>query len=121
MAERHVGRAATTVIGIGAGILSGFLGVGGGILMVPAMVLFFSLPQHQAHATSLAVIVPIAGVALISFAIESEVSIVAALLLAPTSIVGALLGARLMRKLDESLLRAVFGLVMIIVAISMIL
>jgi uncharacterized membrane protein YfcA len=105
--------------GLVAGVLSGLLGVGGGILMVPAMVLFLGFSQHQAHATSLAAIVPIALVASVSYAVAGETSYLAAALLAPTSMLGANLGARLMPRLDEVALRRVFGLVMMAVAVRM--
>lgn len=106
-------------IGLAAGVLSGLLGVGGGILLVPAMVLVLRLSQHRAHATSLAAIVPIALVAFVAYALAGEVSYLAAALLAPTSMVGANLGARLMRRLDEVMLRRIFGLVMMTVAVRM--
>ena len=108
-------------IGLMAGVLSGLLGVGGGILMVPAMVLLLRFSQHRAHATSLAAIVPIALMAFVSYAAAGEASYLAAALLAPTSMVGANLGARLMRRLDEVALRRVFGLVMMAVAVRMVL
>lgn len=107
------------LIGLVAGVLSGLLGVGGGIVMVPAMVLFLRLSQHRAHATSLAAIAPIALVACVSYAVAGEISYLAALLLIPTSMLGANLGARLMRGLNEVALRRVFGLVMIAVAVRM--
>jgi uncharacterized membrane protein YfcA len=119
MVERSLTLLRTGAIGMAAGALSGFLGVGGGIVMVPAVVLFLHISQHEAHATSLAAIVPIAAVALGSFALNGEVSLLAAALLIPMSMVGAALGARLMRRLDEVLLRRTFGVVMVAVAVTL--
>lgn len=89
--------------------------------MVPALVLFVHLSQHGAHATSLAAIAPIAAVALVPFVLHGETSVAAAALLLPTSMVGAIVGARTMHRLDDELLRRVFGLVLIVVAGSLLL
>jgi uncharacterized protein len=109
----------TILIGIGAGFASGLLGVGGGIVMVPALVGFVRLTQHGAHATSLAAIVPIAAVGAATFAFSGEINFTAAILLALGSLAGAQIGARLMLRASESLLRALFGALMIVSAIVM--
>ena len=109
----------TILIGVGAGFASGLLGVGGGIVTVPALVGFIHLSQHGAHATSLAAIVPIAAVGAATFALSGEIDITAALLLAIGSLVGAQIGAHLMLRTSEALLRALFGGLMIVSAIVM--
>jgi uncharacterized protein len=107
------------LIGLGAGFASGLLGVGGGIIMVPALVALVGLGQHGAHATSLAAIVPIAAVGAVTFALSGEIDITAALLLAAGSLAGAQLGAHLMLRTSEALLRALFGGLMVVSAIVM--
>jgi uncharacterized protein len=99
-------------IGMCAGLLSGLLGVGGGIVMIPFLVLV-GFTQHEAHATSLAAISPIALVGALMFAAAGEVDLGLAIALAAGSVVGAPLGARLMAGLPESRLKVVFGAVMI--------
>jgi uncharacterized protein len=104
-----------TGIGLIAGFLSGLLGVGGGVIMVPLLVAI-GLSQHKAHATSLAAIVLIASAAAVPFALEGRVSVAAAVLLAAGSLVGAPIGARLMAKTPEATLKIAFGIFMIAVS-----
>jgi uncharacterized protein len=99
-------------IGVIAGLMSGLLGVGGGIVVIPLLVLL-GFSQHQAHATSLAAICPIAIVGATKFALAGEVEYALAIALAAGSLIGAPLGARIMARLPESKLKVVFGAVMI--------
>ncbi|MQB00924.1 MAG: TSUP family transporter [Actinobacteria bacterium] len=62
-------------IGLVAGLASGLLGVGGGIVMVPLLTAFVGLDQHRAHATSLAAIVPIAAVGALTFALSDSIDV----------------------------------------------
>jgi uncharacterized membrane protein YfcA len=104
--------------GIAAGVLSGLMGVGGGIVMVPALVMA-GLSQHRAQSTSLAAIVPIAIVGAILFGLGDSVDIGAAVVLAAGSLVGARGGALLMHRLSGVVLARVFGGFLILVAITM--
>jgi uncharacterized protein len=106
-------------VGAGAGVLSGLFGVGGGILMVPALVLLLGLGQHRAHATSLAAIVPIAAVGALVFGRANSVDLVAAALLATGSLLGVQAGARVMNRLSDDRLALVFGGFMIVLALAM--
>jgi uncharacterized membrane protein YfcA len=118
----RVGRnvlAPTVAIGLGAGLLSGLLGVGGGIVMVPLLVVLAGLSQHQAHATSLAAIAPIAAVGALRFAAGGTVDLAVAALLAAGSLVGAPLGARLMARTGESSLALAFGVLILAVAATL--
>lgn len=101
------------VIGAVAGIMSGLLGVGGGIVMVPLLVLLAGSAQHQAHATSLAAVIPIAAVGAATYWIHGEVHVGYALLFAAGSLIGAPIGARAMAKMSEARLRVVFGILVI--------
>jgi uncharacterized protein len=103
------------LIGVMAGVASGLLGVGGGIVMVPLLVLA-GFAQHQAHATSLAAIVPIAAVAATRFAFHGNVDYAVAALLAVGTLVGAPLGARIMARSSEGMLKVLFGCLMLAVA-----
>lgn len=106
-------------IGLIAGLLSGLLGVGGGVVMVPLLVTLVGLSQHQGHATSLAAIVPIAAVAAVGFGIEGRLDIAHAGFLAAGSLVGAPIGARVMAGTKEATLKIAFGVFMICVSVSL--
>ena len=99
-----------------AGLASGLLGVGGGIVMVPLLTLALGLNQHQAHATSLAAIIPIAAVGAVTFAVAGHVDYGIAGCLAAGSLIGAPIGARVMARSGESLLKIMFGVLMLLVA-----
>jgi uncharacterized membrane protein YfcA len=107
-------------IGAAAGVLSGLFGVGGGIVMVPALVVA-GLGQHRAQSTSLAAIVPIAIVGAILFGQADSVNLGAAAVLAAGSLVGARVGALLMHRLSVALLARIFGVFLIVVAVTMLL
>lgn len=106
-------------VGAGAGLLSGLFGVGGGIVMVPAMVFLLAFGQARAQATSLAAIVPIAAVGALIFGRADSVNLVAALLLAAGSLLGVQVGARLMHRLSDERLSLIFGVFMVVVALTM--
>ena len=107
--------------GAGAGFLSGLFGVGGGLVIVPALVLLVGMAQHRAHATSLAAIVPIALVGALIFGRANSVDLVAAALLIVGSLAGVQLGARLMGRLSGERLALVFGGFVLVVAVTMLL
>jgi uncharacterized membrane protein YfcA len=105
--------------GLVAGVLSGLLGVGGGIIMVPLLVTIASYRQHNAHATSLAAIIPIAAVGAARFAAADTIDYRIAVLLAAGTLVGAPLGARLLARTPETSLKLLFGVLMIAVAVQL--
>ena len=104
---------ALLAVGAVAGLLSGVLGVGGGIIMVPLLTGFLAFDQHRAHAHSLAAIVLIALSAATGFALAGEIDPAVGLALGLGGIAGSTAGANLMHKLSPQTLRAVFGLIMI--------
>jgi uncharacterized protein len=106
-------------IGLGAGVLSGLFGVGGGIILVPAMVLLAGMAQQRASATSLASIVPIAAVGAFIFGSADSVDLPAALVLMVGSLVGVQIGTRLMPRIGDDRLRIGFAVFMIAVALTM--
>ncbi len=106
-------------IGVGAGVLSGLFGVGGGIILVPAMVLLAGMAQQRASATSLASIVPIAAVGALIFGSANSVDLPAALVLTVGSLVGVQIGTRLMARIGDDRLRIGFAVFMIAVALTM--
>lgn len=108
-------------IGLGAGVLSGLFGVGGGIILVPGMVLLAGMAQQRASATSLASIVPIAAVGAFIFGRSDSVDLPAAGVLIVGSLVGVQVGARLMKRIGDDRLRIGFAIFMIVIAVTMLL
>ena len=108
-------------IGLVAGVLSGLLGVGGGVIMVPAMVALLAFTQQQAQGTSLAAIVPaaLAGAVVYHFR-GGHVQWPVAVAMGLAAMVGSwLLGAPLATKLDADLLKRLFGVLLIVVGLRM--
>ncbi len=106
-------------IGSAAGVLSGLLGVGGGIILVPLLVGVLAYDQHRAHATSLAAIFTIAVSGTIGFALGGAVAWRLGLVVAAGAIVGSTVGARQMGKMSPRLLRSVFLVMLVVAAIQM--
>lgn len=109
------------MIGLLAGVGSGLLGVGGGIIMVPLLTLVAGFTQHKAHATSLAAIIPIASVGFLAYVFADEIDYGVAGLLIAGCLIGAPLGAKIMSRVTENRLESMFGLFMLAVAIRLIL
>ena len=112
---------ALLMVGIVAGILSASLGVGSGIVFVPALVILLAVPQKSAQGMSLAVMVPMAllGAFLYWRDPAVEVSIPIVLLLAVGAVVGVLIGRPLAAHLPAHWLRRAFAVFMVIVAVRM--
>ncbi len=97
------------LIGFGAGAFGALLGLGGGVLIVPALTGILRLSQHDAHGTSLVAVALTAVVGSLTYAAGGSVDWVAAVLLAATAMLAARLGARATRRLQARTLRRVFG------------
>jgi uncharacterized protein len=107
-------------IGLAAGIVAGLLGVGGGVLFVPGLVIFLGLNQHHAEATSLLAIVPVAIVGACRQDRYGNVQRHDALLLGLLSLLGAAAGVALANALSAALLRYAFAALMLVVAAQMV-
>jgi uncharacterized protein len=108
-------------IGLAAGFAAGLLGVGGGIVMVPAMVLVLGVDQHVAQGTSLVVIIPAALAGSVTHYRNGRVSLRDAALLAAGGIGGALVGSISALSVDDTVLRRLFGAFLLIVAAQLML
>lgn len=115
------GPALAVAIGIGAGGLSGLFGIGGGILVVPALVLFGGMGQHRAHGTSLAATAPLALAGLAGFAVDRQVDWAVAGLLVLGAATGAVLGTAALRRVREGRLRIAFAVLLLVAAARMLL
>lgn len=107
-------------VGVAGGLLSGFFGVGGGIVLVPLLVLV-GIGQHQAHATSLAAILVIALSAAATFAAGGAVHWPMGLTLGVGAVAGSMVGAALMHRLSPRTLRGGFSVLLVVAGLWMIL
>jgi hypothetical protein len=96
-------------IGGAGGLLSGLLGVGGGLIMVPLLVFWAGFRQRDAHAMSLGAIIPISLASVITFGAAGDVRVGYAAALTAGSVVGASVGARLLARINERALKIAFG------------
>ncbi len=111
---------ALIVIGLFAGLLSGIMGVGGGVVMIPLMILLLGFNQHQAQGTSLAVLaVPVTFLAAYNYYGEGYVNWKYAALIAVFFVVGGFLGSKIAVNLDQKTLKRIFGGILLIISIKM--
>ncbi len=108
-------------IGILAGFLSGLLGIGGGVIIIPALVYFMGFSQKMAQGTSLAALIPPVGLlATYRYWQEGNVNIKFAVLISLSFLFSAYLGADFVHSIPEVLLKRVFGFFMLVISIKMI-
>lgn len=109
------------LVGLGAGIFSGFLGLGGGVIMVPALVFLFDMTQHQAQGTVLATMIPPIGLlAAMRYYFAGNVNIKVALFMCLGFFFGGLAGAQGAHLVSEPLLKRIFGIVLLVISIRLI-
>ncbi|MHB1457187.1 MAG: sulfite exporter TauE/SafE family protein [Armatimonadota bacterium] len=106
------------LIGFTISIMSGLLGVGGGILMIPTMIYMLGLTQHRAHGTSLAVMSPIVFLTSIYYATHGQTNWIIAIELAIGGVIGAGIGARLCAKVSANHLKKAFGILLLLMGIK---
>ena len=109
------------VIGILAGLLSGVVGVGGGLIIIPLLIILLGLSQHEAQGTSLAVMLPPIGIlAAINYHKAGFVKWEYSMIIAITFIIGGYFGSKYAVSLRPEIVKRVFGIVMLIGALKMI-
>lgn len=107
-------------IGLAAGILSGLIGIGGGVLIVPALMFFARFPAKLATGTSLgALLLPVGLLGAWEYHKAGNIDIKASLLLAGGIFVGAFLGAQIVQHLSELQLRRIFAGFLVLVAVQL--
>ena len=110
------------VIGIITGIMAGMLGIGGAIIMIPALVFFMGFSQQSAQGTSLAVMLPPVGIiAAYNYFKAGHVNIKFAIILAVCFLIGSYFGSKLALNLPQPVLRKIFGVLLLLVAAKMLL
>lgn len=113
------------IVGVAAGMLSGLVGIGGGIILVPAVVYFLNYSQHQAQGTSLGVLtLPVVLVAFLNYYQECKkmgqpIEWQVVLLLAGGFIIGGYFGSHLALKINQALLKKIFAAILFYTAIKM--
>lgn len=108
-------------MGLATGLLSGIMGVGGGVILVPMLAVFLNLPQHLAQGVSMIVIIPTAIAGIIHFYKEKLIDFRVAGLLAAGAIAGSLLSSNLVQYIPGADLKRIFGAFVIYTGIRMIL
>ena len=110
------------LLGIIAGFISGLIGIGGGVIIVPALILFFGLSQHEAQGTTLALLVPpISILGAWTYYQRGYVDIGIAIYVCFGFLLGSLLGAKVATDLSTIILERFFGGAMLVIAIKMLL
>lgn len=108
------------LLGLVAGVFSGIVGIGGGIILVPALVYVFGLSQHQAQGTSLGMLMlPVGILAVMQYYRQGFVDYKLVAFIAIGFVVGGYLGGRLAVNIPELLIKRLFALFMIAVAVKM--
>lgn len=108
------------LLGLAAGTFSGIVGLGGGVIIVPALVLFFGMSQHLAQGTTLAVMVPPIGIlAAWTYYNQGYVDIKVALFVAIGFLVGGLIGAKIAVMLPNEILKKIFACVLFAIGLKM--
>lgn len=108
------------LIGLIAGILGGLLGLGGGIIMIPAMVLLLGFSQHQAIGTSLAVMLPPIGMfAAYNYYKAGDVNLLYALIIAVAFMAGSWVSSKFALSIPENVLKKIFSILLVLVAVKM--
>lgn len=109
------------IIGLLSGLLSSVFGIGGAIIVIPALVFIIGLSQHEAQGTSLAFMLPPVGIlAAWSYYKEGYINWKIALVLSLTFFVGAYLGSRFSINISDRTLRRLFGVLLMVMAVKMI-
>ena len=108
------------VIGLLAGVLSGFVGVGGGILMIPLLMLLLGLSQFEAQGTALVAMLPPIGIlAAMNYFKSGYVKWEYAVVIALTFVIGGYFGSKMSLSLNPTTVRKIFGVVMFSAAIKL--
>ncbi|MDB4075873.1 MAG: sulfite exporter TauE/SafE family protein [Crocinitomicaceae bacterium] len=108
------------IIGISAGILSGFVGVGGGVIIVPALVYVLGMSQFEAQGTSLFVLLlPVGILAVMNYSKAQTINWRFGLIIAVTFVVGGFVGSKIALKINPAYVKLIFGVLMAYVSIRM--
>lgn len=112
--------AGVIVLGLITGFLAGMLGIGGGLIVIPSLIILFGFTQQSAQGTSLAMMLPPVGIfAVMTYYKAGHVDLKVALILAAMFILGSIFGSKLAVKIPQDILKKIFGIFLLLVAIKM--
>jgi uncharacterized membrane protein YfcA len=108
-------------IGMAAGVLSGFVGVGGGIVIVPALVYMLSMSQHEAQGTSLFILLlPIGFLAVYNYYKAGSINFGYGTVIAIAFVLGGYFGSKLALRMNPNMVKLIFGILMIIISFKLV-
>ena len=108
------------LIGLVAGVFSGLIGIGGAIIIIPALVFILGMDQYTAQGTSLAVMLPPIGLlAALSYYKEGALNFKYALIIAGAFLIGGFIGSKFALSIPEALLRKIFAVILLAIALKM--
>lgn len=108
-------------LGLVAGMLSGLVGIGGGIVIVPALIYFLGYSQHQAQGTVLFMfLLPIGILGVFNYYQAGHIELRTALIIASTFLIGSYFGSKISIAIDQTTLRKVFGVIILLLSLKMI-
>ncbi len=109
------------LVGLAGGVFSGLFGIGGGAVMIPALVYFLGMTQHQAQGTCLAILLPPIGIlAVLRYYQEGHVNLVIALFIALGFVFGAYFGADVVQGVPGAILKKAFGIFLVLLGLKMV-
>lgn len=107
-------------VGLAAGFLSGMVGIGGGIIIVPVLVYFLGFSQHQAQGTTLFMfLLPIGILGVMNYHKAGHVDFKTAFIIGATFVVGSYFGSKIAITLDQKLVKQIFGAIIIVLGAKM--
>ena len=109
----------TVLIGIVTGFINGLFGSGGGSVAVPCMERFLKTDEHKAHATAIAVILPLSVLSAVIYIFKADVPLKNALYVSAGGVVGGFVGAGLLDRVSGRTLHIIFGITMLAAAVRM--
>ena len=108
------------VVGLAAGMLAGLVGVGGGVIIIPALVYILGFTQKEAQGTSLGILLlPVGILAVVNYYKQGYIDIKAVIIISLAFVIGGFFGSKLALSMSQETLRKVFGTLLLILAIKM--
>lgn len=107
-------------LGLVTGLINGVFGSGGGMIIVPALIIFLGLKDYKAHATAISIILPLSIISTIIYLLNNTIPLKISFLVMIGGLVGSYIGAKVLNKIPTTILRKIFGSVIIYTAIRMI-
>ena len=108
------------IVGLAAGFLSGLIGIGGGIIIVPALVLFLGFSQKLAQGTSLGILLlPVGILAVLQYYKQGYLNVNYVVIIATAFILGSFLGSKLALTLNDEKMKKIFAVILMVIAVKM--